>query len=164
MFEINYSQLMQCEILDKLVTYILLTIPNHLLASCNQNLTEETSKRLNLKIGTSFVKSFPLKMDSFKITKISTNLGKKRAVLSLDSHDKSEENQKCVTTEMPVTTLGIPKKKYSRINQESSVKNYERCELETNSPSPVYDKEGKNIGLLLHYSKKVNSPNNQTTN
>ena len=93
------------------MTYILLTIPNHLLASCNQNLTEETSKSISLEIETSFVKSFPLKMDSFKITKISTNLGKKRAVWSLDSHDKSEENQKCLMKEMPVTTLGIPKKK-----------------------------------------------------
>ena len=85
-------------------------------------------------------------MDNFNITKIS-KLGKKRDALLLDN-ENSVENQD-VTAEMPVTTLGIPKKKYSKIHLDSSVKNYDRCELEMNSPRPVYDKEGKNIGLFL---------------
>ena len=86
-------------------------------------------------------------MDNFNVTKIS-KLGKKRDALLLNNED-SMENQECVPTEMPATTLGIPKKKYSKNHLHSSVKNYDQCELEVDSPRPVFDKEGKNIGLFL---------------
>ena len=83
-------------------------------------------------------------MDTFKIVKVSKH-SKKRKASPEPSTSKNEKGK--ADTEKPATTLGIPKKKYSKMKIENFVKNSQECEAELPLPEPVYDYEGKDVEL-----------------
>ena len=90
---------------------------------------------------------------TFKIVKVpSKRAYKKVDTLKMEELLKPKIAKHCAAAEMPAFTMGIPKKKYSR---KCPVKASLASEMRLPTADPVYDSEGKNIGLFMEHSSDM---------
>ena len=78
----------------------------------------------------------------------------RRVIFGIDESSEPKKTKHCIAAEMPVVTMGIPKKKYSR---QCPVTAPSFSEIRLPLKKPEYDITGKNIGLFIpqHSDAKV---------
>ena len=116
------------------------------------SLNKQLKKKL-LIINFEFVEMSSEPIHTFKIVKVpSKRTYKKVENLKKEEMFEPKVARHCAAAEMPAVTMGIPKKKYSR---ECPVKAPTASDMKLPTADPVYDSEGKNIGLFMEHSSDM---------
>ena len=82
----------------------------------------------------------------FKIIKVPAEKAYRKVIFGMDESLDPKKARHCTAAEMPVVTMGIPKKKYSR---ECPVTAPSFSEIRLPLTKPEYDITGKNIALFV---------------